>query len=122
VVVVLGLASDGAQFSQQARAFLVLQIGGDDLRALARQQHGCASSDAVGGAGHQSDFSFDTPRHGLVPFPARGHSAGLLSRGNKWRARPAPGISWKRFHTLSLTVVQCSFLRPHSLYIVSRMS
>ena len=100
VVVVLALASDGAQFAQQALALLVLQIGCDDLRALARQHQGCGPADAVGGAGHQSDFSFDTPRHASIPFPACGHSAGLLSR-EQWRARPAPGISWKRFHTLS---------------------
>ena len=109
VVVVLTLAPKSAQFAQQDLAFLVLQIGCDDLCALARQHQGCASSDAVGGAGHQSDFSFDTPRHASVPFPACGHSAGLLSR-EQWRARPAPGISWKRFHTLSHTVVQDRFL------------
>src|SRR6188508_2984044 len=81
MVVVLALASDGAQFAQQVRALVVLQIGGDDLGALSRQYQRCASSDAVSGAGHQSDFSFDTPRHASVPFPACGHSAVLLSRG-----------------------------------------
>ena len=87
VVVVRALASHGAQLTQQALAFLVLQIGGDDLRALARQQQGSASSDAVGGTGHQSDFSFDTPRHAPVPFPACSHLAGLLSREQR-RAPP----------------------------------
>ncbi len=74
-MVVRALASYSAQFAQQALALLVLQIGRDDLGALARQHQGCASPDAVGGTGHQSDFSFDTPRHALVPFPACGHSA-----------------------------------------------
>jgi hypothetical protein len=87
VVVVRALASHGAQFAQQALALLILQIGGDDLRALTRQQQGRASSDAVGGAGHQSDFSFDTPRHASVPLPACGHSADLLSQEQR-RARP----------------------------------
>jgi hypothetical protein len=91
VVVILALAPKSAQFAQQALAFLVLQIGCDDLGALARQQQGRASSDAVGGAGHQSDFSFDTSRHASVPFPACGHSAGFLSREQR-PARPVPGI------------------------------
>ena len=86
VMKVFCVASIRAQFAQQALAVLVLQVGGDDPGALARQHNDRAAADPVGGAGHQRDLAFDPPLKLLRPAHARSSHGPIGLR------------SWKRFH------------------------